>query len=445
MELSRIADRIERLLRSHSLAGFEISVGTSRNLTIEVKERKIDTFKCSAPVGVGVRVLKGEGMGFSYSTSLEDDDLERMVLNALTAAEHQTPDPWNGFPEAAPFPLLDGLFDDGLAHVPEERKIACAMDLERLALEADPRVRRVRKAAYGESRYEIFVRNSRGVEGGFCGTSVSSSVTVVAEEGDDSQMGWDFGFGNYFKDLRVEEIASGAARRAVGLLGARKIATMRCPVVLENHVAADVLEVLAPSFLAENVLKGKSMLADRKGKRVFSHLLRIRDNGILPGGAATAPFDAEGVPQQDTLLVEDGRILAYLYDSYWARRDGARSTGNSTRGGIKSPPHCGITNFYIENGTTPPGDLLKGIGKGLLITDVIGMHTANAISGDFSVGASGFLVENGTVIHPVKEIAIAGNIIELFASVEGVGGDLRFFGAVGSPSLRISALDISGH
>lgn len=445
MEHSVTADRIERILRGKALDGYEISVSSSRNLSIEVKEGKIDTFKCSAPVGVSIRVLKGGGMGFSYSTSLEEGDLERMVGNAVTSAENQTPDRWNVFPVPAAFPVVEGLFDEALALVGEESKIRCAMELEQLTLAADERVRRVRKAGYGESEYQVFIRNSHGVEGGFRGTSVSASVSAVAEQGDDSQMGWDFGFGTRFSDLRVEEIAGSAASRAVGLLGARKIPTMRCPVVLENHVASDILEVLAPSFLAENVIKGKSMLAGRRGDKVFPEILVIRDNGILPGGMATAPFDAEGVPQQDTLLVEGGRVAGFLYDSYWAARDGAGSTGNSSRGGIKSPPHCGVTNFYIENGSVSPRDLLGGIGRGVLITDVMGMHTANAISGDFSVGASGFLVESGAIIHPVKEIAIAGNIIDLFAAVEQIGNDLRFFGSVGSPSLRVSALDVSGH
>ncbi len=444
MNQSEIADTIEKLLTARSMDGYEISVGASRNLSIEVKDRKIDTFKCSAPVGVSIRVLKSNGLGFSYSTSLADSDLERMVSNAVISAENQTPDPFNCFPEPQPLPVVDGLFDRELALIDEGRKIQCAMDLERLTCEADARIRKVRKATYGESEYEVYIRNSHGVEGGFRGTSVSASVSAIAEQDGDSQMGWDFGFGTSFSDLHVEQIAAIAASRAVGLLGARKIASMRCPVVLDNQVAADILEVLSSSFLAENVLKGKSMLAGKLGNEVFSRTLRVRDNGVLHGGMATAPFDAEGAPHQDTLLVEDGRVVSFLYDSYWAGRDGVQSTGNSTRGGIKSPAHLGVTNFYIENGALPAAELLNGMAKGLLITDVMGIHTANPISGDFSVGASGFFVENGVVAYPVKEIALAGNIIELFAAVEMIGNDLRFYGSVGSPSLRIAELDVSG-
>lgn len=444
MNLKELAARIERIISGRSVNGFEISVGTSRNLSLEVKEQKIDSFKCSSPVGVSLRALKSGGMGFSYSTSMSDADLERMVDAALVSAENQTPDSWNGFSSPAPFPAVSRLLDEGLSAIDEQEKVKRAMELERLTLAVDSRLKRVRKASYGESEYDVYIMNSEGIEAGFRGTSVSASVSVVAEDGDDSQMGWDFGFGTHFSDIHIEEIAATAASRALALLGARKIATMRCPVVLDNQVASDILEVLAPSFLAENVLKGKSMLAGRMGDKVFSSSIRIRDNGLLPGGMATAPFDAEGVPQQDTLVVEDGRLARFLYDGYWARRDGAQSTGNSTRGGIKSPPHLGISNFYIENGSVSSADLLAGMDKGLLVTDVMGMHTANPISGDFSVGASGFYVENGVVAYPVKEIAISGNIIGLFGAVEMIGNDLRFFGEVGSPSLRIAALDVSG-
>lgn len=444
MNQCQIADVVEKLLRARPVEGYEISVGASRNLSIEVKERKIDTFKCSAPTGVSIRVLKSEGLGFSYSTSLAEEDLRRMVADAVVSAENQTPDSCNGFQGPRPYPRVEGLYDENLAAIEEERKIHCAMELERLTLAADSRIKKVRKASYGESEYEIYIRNSLGVEGSMQGTSVSASVSAIAEEGDDSQIGWDFGFGTSFADLDVERIARIAVSRAVGLLGARKIATMRCPVVLDNQVAADILEVLSSSFLAENVLKGKSMLAGKMGTTVFSPVLKIRDNGILAGGMATAPFDAEGVPHQDTLLVDNGKLASYLYDGFWARRDGVQSTGNSTRGGIKSPAHLGVTNFYIENGTLSATELLEGMEKGMLITDVMGIHTANPISGDFSVGASGFFIDNGAIAFPVKEIALAGNIIDLFASVEMIGNDLRFYGSVGSPSLRIAALDVSG-
>lgn len=444
MNFQQVNDKIESLLRGRTLDGWEIFQVASRNLSIEVKEQKVDTFTCSAPAGVSVRVLTAGRMGFSFSTSLDEDDLARMIDSAVIGAENQTPDQFLGFPLPEAYPDVPGMFDEGLASVGEEEKIERAVALERLTLAAEPRVKRVRKASYGESSYEVAVRNSLGVDGYYRGTSVSSSVTAVAEEGGDSQMGWDFGFGTAFSDIHVDGIARVAAAKAAGLLGARKIPTMRCPAIFDNYVATEILEVLAPAFLAENVQKGKSLLAGREGERLFAPCLRIRDDGILPGGMATAPFDGEGTPRRNTVLVAEGILLGFLYDGYCARKAGKAPTGNAARSGVKGPPRMGVNNFFIENGALPFDSLPAGIGRGILITEVMGMHTANPISGDFSVGAAGFLIENGAVTSPVKGIAIAGNILELFGNVEGVGNDLRFFGAVGSPSLRISALDVSG-
>lgn len=444
MNLLELTDRVERLLKGRGLDGYEIMAGYSRNLSIEVKERKVDTFKCSNPVGVSLRVLKGQGMGFSYSTSLDDADLGVMIDNALVGAETQTPDSDYDLPGPQQYPVIEGLYDPDLPAVTESAKIALALELERLVLANDPRVKRVRKATYGENDFSVYLRNSRGVAGGYRGTSVSCSVVPIAEANGDSQMGWDFGFSARFADIDITRIAAGAVERAVGLLGARKIPTMRCPAVLDNHVSTEILEVLAPSFLAENVYKGKSLLAGKIGEKCFSPCFRIRDNGILPGGMATTPFDGEGVAQRDTLLVAEGVLQGFLYDSLYGRKMGHESTGNAARGGVKGLPHLGVTNFIIDNGPTPAPLLLEGVERGILLTDVIGMHTANTISGDFSVGAAGYLIENGAVVHPVKEIAISGNIMDLFRSVEQVGDDLRIFGGVSAPSLRIATLDVSG-
>jgi PmbA protein len=356
----------------------------------------------------------------------------------------QTPDEFNLLPLPAPLKEMPELFNAGVAAVPVADKVARALELERLTLVADPRIRRVRKATYGESLYSVHLRSSTGIYGSYSGSSVSSSVAAVAEAEGDSQLGWDFSVATGFEAIDIGTIAAEAARRAVIQLGARKIPGMRCPVVLDDRVAADFLELLAPSFSAENLFKGKSLLRDKQGTALFSERITLRDDGGLRNGVATTPFDGEGVPTQDTLLVDRGVVKGFLYDSAYARRFGELSTGNSVRSGVKGLPHLGMTNFFIENGSASAAELFAGIGKGFYITSVIGMHTANPVSGDFSVGATGFLVEDGTCTVPVKGMAVSGNIIDLFRGVELVGDDLRLSSSIASPSLRISVLDISG-
>jgi PmbA protein len=445
MELAQHADTVERLLKGRQLDSYEIMVSQSRDLSIEAKGGKLDAFKCAEPFGVAVRVQRGEGLGFSFSTTLDPEALARMVDGAVVAAQMQTPDTCNGLPlPCAGYPELPELCDDALSGIPEQQKIARALELERLTLSRDPRLKRVRKCSYGESLYGLFIRNSHGLSAGYRGSYVSASVSAVAEADGDAQIGWDFGFSHSFSGIDLERIADGASKKATSLLGARAIPTMRCQVVFDNRVAADLLEVLAPSFLAENVQKGKSLFGGRGGERLFSELVTVRDNGLLAGGMGSAPCDGEGVPQQDTLLVARGVLEGFLFDSYWGKRMGAGSTGNAVRGGVKGPPRMGVHNLFIEPGENTLEALLAGVGKGVLITDVMGMHTANPISGDFSVGAAGFYLEGGAILHPVKGIAIAGNLMELFRGVDMVADDLRFFGSVGSPALRIGELDVSG-
>lgn len=444
MNIVTLADTVESILSARATDGYEIMTGHSSTLAIEAREGQVDTFKSAEPVGVSIRLLKNGGMGFSYSSSFDPRDLEKMVDNALTGARAQCPDDANILPHGGKCLPMPELFDEGVGKVDLSLKIERALELERLALAADSRIKRVRKATYGETIYSIHIRNSNGLSGGYRGTSVSSSLAALAESDGDSQMGWDFEFGTGFDSVDIGRIAERAVARSVGMLGARKVPTMRAPVVLDNHVAAEFLELLAPSFSAENLFKGKSLLKGKEGERLFSALLTIRDDGTLAGGMATSPFDGEGVCHRNNLLVAGGVIRSFLYDTRYGAKFGKPSSGNSARGGVKGMPHLGVSNFFIENGPTAAAGLFTGITRGMLITGLIGMHTANPVSGDFSVGATGFLVENGEVTAPVKGVAISGNVLDIFAGVEMVGDDLRFYSPVGSPSLRISALDISG-
>jgi len=444
VNIIELADRVERLLKSRTLDGYEIMTGHSRTLSIEAKDGKIDTFKSAEPVGVSIRILKQGAMGFSYSSSFVDADLLRMVDSACIGAQMQTPDQFNLLPGQAQYLEMPELLDRNLAEVPVAAKVERALELERLTLAADNRIKRVRKASYGESIHSVHIRNSSSLYGGYSGSSATSSVAAIAEADGDSQLGWDFSYSSGFTGIDIAAIASSAAKMALSQLGAKKIAGMNCPVVLDGRVAADFLDLLAPSFSAESLFKGKSLLKGRVGEQLFPAELTVRDDATLRGGMATAPFDGEGVPSQDTVLVEKGLIRGFLSDTAYAARLGSASSGNSNRSGVKGLPHLGSSNFFIENGTASLAELLASISKGIFLTSVIGMHTANPVSGDFSVGATGFLVLDGEITIPVKGLAISGNIIDLFKNVAMVGNDLRFFSPVASPSLKIRSLDISG-
>jgi PmbA protein len=247
-------------------------------------------------------------------------------------------------------------------------------------------------------------------------------------------------------------VGRSAGRKALERLGGKRIPTGVYPVLIRNQVASEFLSLLAHSFFADQVQKGKSPLKGKQGERFFSPLLTIVDDGLYLKGISTAPFDGEGMPSQRTVLVAQGELTHYLYDRYWANRENlfspgfqAESTGNSRRHGIKSPPGVGISNFFIVPGDLVFPKLLEGFLHGMVVEEVMGLHTVDPISGDFSLGCSGDWIDRGQKVHPVKSIAIAGNLFDLFRRVIGVGEDLRFFGDVGAPSLLIDELLISGN
>jgi PmbA protein len=376
-----------------------------------------------------------------------------MIEDAIIGAEAASVDPCFDFaPPLKDHPPHLPIFDETLAGIPEKTKIEKAKLTEETARSIDPgRIKKVRKASYEEILSRITLANSNGLKFTYSSSLVSASATAVAEESGESEMGWDFDFSHFFNDLDVESVGRKAGAKALERLGGKKIPSGMYPILLHNEVASEFLSLLAHSFLAEQVQKGKSHLEGKKGEKFFSPLLSIVDDGLYPKGISSSPVDGEGMPGQQTFLVTQGELSGYLYDRYWAHREnlspmGSRveSTGSSRRPSIKLPPGIGISNLYTKQGQYSFPDLMKKFHQGVVIKEVMGLHTANPISGDFSLGCSGDWIERGERAYPIKSIAVAGNLFQLFRNVIGLGEDLRFFGKVGCPSLLVEGLEISG-
>lgn len=266
---------------------------------------------------------------------------------------------------------------------------------------------------------------------------------AMAEEKGQQEMAWESQFSPYFKELDPADTGERAAERAVSLLGAKPISSCKTPVFLDPHVAASFLSVWASSFLGDQVMKGKSILKDHLGDSFYSKEICLIDDGRRSCGYASSPFDGEGVATQKTELVREGKVLGYLHDRTSAVRLKMHRTGNGARPVYKELPRVGVTNFYLEPGSGSRDDLLREMKKGFWIVDVIGVHTVDTVTGDFSLGAAGFWVE-GDKRRPVRGVAVSGNLHQLFRKVIRVGNDLRFYNAYGSPSLLVSEMDLGG-
>lgn len=420
----------------------------TRQTTVRARGREVDSFSASESRGVGVRILRGGRLGYAWAADPHPAETASLLEAARENAAFATPDEANVLPPAAEAEPLPGLFREAQASTAPERKVSLALDLERVSTGADPAVRRVEEAIYGDAASRVALASTAGLAAEYSSTDCWCMVLALAERGGETQTGHSFRVAREIGELDWEEAAREAAERGARMLGAVKPATERLPVVLDPWAAASFLGVLAGSLSAEEVQKGRSLLADRVGDEVASGQLSLVDDGRLAQAPAAAPFDDEGVPTGRTVLVERGVLRGFLHNTETAKREGAASTGNARRSSYRGVPGVSPSNLFVEPGPTGPHDLLAGAGRAVYVQDVTGVHSgANPVSGEFSVGGTGLRVEGGALGEPLREMTIASTLLDMLRSVTAVGSDLRFFpggGAIGTPTLLVGEMTVAG-
>ncbi len=437
-----LAEKILELALQDGAQDAEVFQRASRMLSAEVRSGEVSAVESAVGMGYGIRLIKDGRPGFYYATQKEG--AESAVQAALEAASYAAPDEFLVFPGAAE-PGNVSTRDVRIGSLTEDEAIEKALQIEKSTFGADKRINRTRKAMASFSEGETLIVNSRGVSLGYQSTSVSAHIMSVAEEGGESQMGWGFGAGRFLDEVDFEAVGAEAAMRAASMLGARRISAVKAPVVLDSHVAADFLAIFASMLSSENVQKGKSLLAGKTGQKVVSENLDLIDDGLLPSGPSRRPIDDEGVPTSRKVLVKGGVLEGFMFNSRTAKKGGTSSTGNAVRGRFSAVPEVGPTCLYIDTGLEKMSRdaMFASIGEGLYIIEAMGMHTANPISGHFSIGVSGTWIERGKPAYPVKEAVISGELLTFLGNVMAVGDDLRFYGNIGSPTLHIGPTDIS--
>ena len=308
----------------------------------------------------------------------------------------------------------------------------------------DPRVSRSAGSGYGESEEEVFLANSNGLAKSRRSTACQFGVSVVAEKGDQKSSGGEYCGRRFFADLKSpEEVAAKAARDAVEMLDPREVRTQRAAVVFDPDAAYAILGGVLRAVNGESVLQGASFLAGRLGQAIGSELLTLVDDGTIERGAASAPFDGEGVPTQRRVIVDKGILRGFMYNTIVAKRAGVESTGNASRRGFTSLPGIGPHNFFLADAGSAPAAVVAATARGLLVKEVTG-YGINPVNGNFSGGASGFWIENGTIAFPVKGLTIAGTASEILGGIDMVANDLDPMRSLAAPTFRVRELQIGG-
>src|SRR4051794_16903148 len=414
---------------------------------IRVYEGQVESLTDAASHGIGIRSFNGGQWGYAYGTDLSKAGLRSLAEAAAGAAAVADADEYAGLPDEFGAADIGSLSSPALDDWDTARKIELAIEIERVARSRDG-VSQVEETMYADASGRVALANSRGFTAAYESTIAYAWASAFAGEGSDLMTGLGVGIGRDPSAIDPQTVGGEAAERALSLVGARQPEGRRCPVVLDTFVAASFAGFIGGMLSADAVQRGRSLFADKEGEDVAGAEFVLADDGLHPEGPSTAPFDGEGSPRRRTPLIEGGKLLTFLYDARTARRGERASTGNAGRGSYRTPPSVSTTNLVLEAGDATVDELVTRAGDGLYVASVAGLHSGvNPVSGTFSVGATGRLIENGELGQPVREITIASDLVSMLKAVQAVGGPGRwvpFGGSVRSAPVLIAEMQVSG-
>lgn len=418
-------------------AGYAAAVGVSagNGLSIGVRGGEVETLEYHRDKSLGVTVFQGGRKGSATTTDFAPAAVAETVAAAIRIAADAEADACAGLID--PALLARDIPDLDLDHpwdIDPDAAIALALECEAAARDAEREVSQVDEAAVSRYRGLHAYADTQGFAGVYRATRHGISCTVVGSRDGAMQRGYWYSTARRASDLEAAAaVGRQAAARTVARLGARKIKTCKAPVVFENRLATGLIGNLVAAVSGSNLYREASFLRDALGTRVFPEFITIDERPHLPRGLGSAPFDGEGMATRDRLLVEHGILRGYVLDGYAARRLKLAPTGHAG----------GVHNLIVSDQRLDLQALLKRMGRGLLVTELMGFGV-NLLTGDYSRGASGFWVEGGTISHPVEEITIAGNLRDMFAGLVAAGCDLERRGTIQCGSLLLAEMTIAG-
>jgi PmbA protein len=438
-------DVVARAMKAGATAADAI-VREGTEFSTVVRLGVVETLKESGSRGLGLRVFLGRRTASTYSSDFTPDGIEHLVQGALELARVTSEDPFAGLPEPQEFGSAGGdlqLYFEDVYSLPTEARIDYARRAEKAALDCDPRLTNSDGGTFDASAGSKALVNSAGFVGESRGSYCSVAAIPIAHQNGSMQRDYWFSAARTLRKLESPEaVGQQAARRTLRRLGARKIASTKVPIVLDPMVAGSVLDSIFDAANGDAIYRQSSFLEGRLGEKIADSSVTAIDDGTVPGGFGTSPFDGEGVPTRRTAVIEKGVLKSYLLNTYTARKLGLKTTGNAARG-LAGNPGIGTWNCFLEPGSKTPRQILAAVKSGFYVTELLGFGV-NLVTGDYSRGASGLWIENGELAYPVEEVTIAGNLKDMLNHIAEIGNDLEFRGSTASPTLRIEGMTVGG-
>lgn len=447
---SLAADIVSRAQRAGA-DDAEVTIREGDEFSTTVRMGQVETLKESGSRGMGIRVLVAGANGYrvasTTSSDFSEEGIAHLVSGAIALARVTSEDPFAGLAAPEEFGQLENdlaLYHDDVYSLPSADRIEYARRAEAAALAADTRITNSDGGSFDASTGRRVFANSRGFSGEYRASSCSITASPIAL-GQNGEMQRDYWY-TYARSLAKldtpESVGAEAARRTLRRLDARRVKTQQVPLVFAPEVARGLIGAIFDAASGDSIYRGASFFTGLLGQQVAAPSITVIDDGTIPGGFGTSPFDGEGLHSRRTVIIQNGVLSNYLLNTYTARKLGMKSTGNAARG-LAGNPGTGAGNLFLEPGTQSPDDILRAVPSGLYVTSLMGQGV-NMVTGDYSRGAAGLWIENGELTYPVQEITIAGNLKDMFRNITAIGNDLVFRGSVASPILRIDGMTVGG-
>lgn len=438
---------IDKLFEKASLKGideFEIYFLSNLNTSIKIYQGKIENFSNNQNQGISFRGMVDGKMGYSYSESMEDEDIDFLINEVIENASCiESLDKQFIYGEKANY--TDTItYSSAIENIDTDLVKDFLIKMEEYALSIDERVKKVNFCSFAMGSGEKIIKNSKGLELHSKENICYTYISVIAEENGVVKTGSHFQLGRDFSKFDYKELSEVAVKRALNKFGTISLTEVSKTCVIENLAFSSLLGAMSNIFSAEAVQKNISKLKGKLNEAVASSIVTLVDDPFLKDGLANSSFDDEGVPTLYKEIIQDGILKTYLYNLKTAYKDGVSSTGNGVKGSYKGTVGISSFNLYIKPSDKSFDKMIENIKEGIFITDFAGLHSGlNTISGDFSLAGEGFYIKDGKIDRPLNQITISGNFFELLKNIKDIANDIKFsFSSVGSPSIVVEGLKV---
>lgn len=439
-------DLLIKKAKEENITEIEIYSQHKKGLSISLFQSKVDKFTINDTTGLAIRGIYNNKMGYVSIENLDNSNIDFIISNlkdnASTITSNETSIIYEG---SKHYEDIEDTSDQFLDIEPQH-KIKMLIELEQKIKSLDKRITDVSNCSYEESKIETTIQNSNGLNLTKEEKYAFIYASCVAKDNGEVKSDGDYIITNNFKNINLDKLAENIVKNTISQFGGEPVESKRYPVIFKNEVMSDLLQVYQPIFSGESVIKNLTLLKDKIGQQVASEKITLIDDPLYKDSFIRTAFDDEGVACQTKEIITNGVLKTFLHNLKTAKKLGVESTGNGFKAGLNEPINVSCNNMYIKPGTTSFEDMIESTNEGLLITSLEGLHAGvDPVSGDFSLQASGFLIENSKLSRPVTLIVVAGNFLKMLNDIETIGNDLKFsYTQIGSPSIKIKSLQVSG-